>query len=321
MSKCEENLILGVDGGGTNTIAWIAEIENSGAVQVIGRGRGGSSNIHGVGTETALQNLDEAIQDAFQSANTPPAMVAAASFAMAGSDRETERMEIQNWALRRLISKTISVSNDALPVIYAANHLGVGIGLIAGTGSFCLGRREDGQTCRCGGWGSLFGDEGSGYSIAVSALRAASRDEDQRGPATILRQSLLEKIGMDSLNQAVSYLYSPSTTRAEIASLADLVFNAADGGDSIAMEILSSAAASLAELVVTIGNRQFYDHSTWCVAMGGGLLVNREEFIDQVTKQIETTSNRTINRVIVNDPVTGVLNMAHELYLNSSGVT
>jgi len=55
--------------------------------------------------------------------------------------------------------------------------------------------------------------------------------------------------------------------------------------------------------------------------MGGGLLVNQEEFIAQVTKQIETSSNRTINRVIVNDPVTGVLNMAHELYLNSSGVT
>ena len=52
---------------------------------------------------------------------------------------------------------------------------GVGVALIAGTGSVAFGRAADGRTIRCGGWGYLLGDEGSGYAIGRAALRLAPR--------------------------------------------------------------------------------------------------------------------------------------------------
>ena len=89
-----------------------------------------------------------------------------------GLDPETQamlteafgRMEDEGWANAR--------ENDAM-----------GVALISGTGSFAFGRNAGGDTARVGGWGFRFGDEGSGYALAVAGLRAACRWADGRGPA------------------------------------------------------------------------------------------------------------------------------------------
>ena len=55
-------LLLGVDGGGTTTEAWLAEPGG----KLIGRGTAGPSNAKAVGLQAARQALDSAIQAAFQ---------------------------------------------------------------------------------------------------------------------------------------------------------------------------------------------------------------------------------------------------------------
>ena len=56
-----------------------------------------------------------------------------------------------------------------------------GINVISGTGSMTYGERQ-GVGHRVGGWGELFGDEGSAYWIAAQGLNAFTRMSDGRLP-------------------------------------------------------------------------------------------------------------------------------------------
>ena len=48
-----------------------------------------------------------------------------------------------------------------------------GVVVIAGTGSVVYGRNDEGWSCTLGGWGFLFGDEGSAFAIARDSLARA----------------------------------------------------------------------------------------------------------------------------------------------------
>jgi N-acetylglucosamine kinase-like BadF-type ATPase len=56
--------LLGVDGGGTTTEAWLAEP----GLRILGRGTAGPSNAKAVGLTAARQALDAAIRAAFDDA-------------------------------------------------------------------------------------------------------------------------------------------------------------------------------------------------------------------------------------------------------------
>ena len=185
------DLFLGVDGGGSKTSAWLAIGDPDGLPDVIGRGCSGASNCRSIGIDQATNSLRQAIDSAFQDAGRETTTVAAACLALAGADRSSDQRQIRLWAGRTLADRLI-VTNDGIPVLYAASPDGVGIALISGTGSFAVGRNAAGTVMRCGGWGSLIGDEGSGYQIALAGLQAAVRAADGRGMETKLLPALLE---------------------------------------------------------------------------------------------------------------------------------
>jgi N-acetylglucosamine kinase-like BadF-type ATPase len=109
-----------------------------------------------------------------------------------------------------------------------------------------------GDLIRAGGWGYLFGDEGSGYAIGVAALRAIMQAYDGRGPATLLTNFVLERRGLSSPQELIRNIYGSESPRLEVASLADLVEQAVGQGDEVAIGILDEAARELARTVAVI---------------------------------------------------------------------
>ena len=98
-----------------------------------------------------------------------------------------------------------------------------------------------------GGWGYLFGDEGSGYELGRLALRAVSQAADGRGEATVLTDRIL-RLGLADPLDLLGRLY-PAPPASEIAALAPIVIDAASDGDPVAKRIVAEGAAALAELV------------------------------------------------------------------------
>jgi len=158
-----KRLILGIDGGGTKTVAWLAACRESDEPVVLGRGTAGPSNPQAVEPPVAFENLGRAIDEAFDDAELEPGTVDAAVLAVAGSGRAEQQRAIEQWAEHRALARRVRVVHDALPVLAAGSPEGWGVALIAGTGSLaygclCDGRSSEGHSARAGGWGYLFGD-------------------------------------------------------------------------------------------------------------------------------------------------------------------
>lgn len=305
----QDDLILAIDGGGSKTMAWLAIRGEQGGIQRIGAGRSGPSNARSVGFERATANLDLAIDAAFDDAKRARTTVASACLSLAGADRESEQAEIRSWTQQRQLTHRLMITNDAIPVLYAASDDGVGIGLISGTGSLAIGRSATGATARCGGWGGLFGDEGSGYQIGVAGLRAVARAADGRGPQTSLLPRILERFQISSPSELVPIIYSEQTDRSSIARLAPIVFAAAESGDAAAAAIVESAAAELSEMVAVLASRLGFADAPFVFAVTGGVLTQQPGFAERL-RQLLVDLNLQPMLQRIEDPVAGSLVLA-----------
>src|SRR5262245_11902462 len=199
----QTDLIIGVDGGGTKTVAWVAPLDDSESTIVFGRGQAGPGNPRAAGFETAQANIGAAIEAALADANLPRATAVAACFGLAGAGREIEQRRMEAWAKDAGIAQTVRVCGDAEPILAAASPNNRGVALICGTGSLAWGRNMAGEVARNGGWGYLLGDEGSGYAIALAGLNVAVRAADGRGQPTILLDRLLHQLGANAPQEMV----------------------------------------------------------------------------------------------------------------------
>lgn len=304
------DLVIGVDGGGSRTRAWIVRRDTPTRDGVIGRGSGGAANPRAAGVDEATNNIELAIQSAFDDAKIERQCVTTACIALAGADREAERLQIQQWAERVELANRVMITNDALPILYAADPSGVGVALVSGTGSFALGRNIDGSTIRCGGWGPVFGDEGSGYAIACDALRAAVKSADGRGPQTCLLDRILAHLQLAAASELIPRIYSSKFGRAQIAELASIVFRAADEGDCIGLQIVDAAANQLAELVYTIAKRLNFPNGEFVLSLTGGVLLNQAMFRASLGDKLASRSCAPARTVLVPDPVAGAVLLA-----------
>tara|TARA_R110002072_G_scaffold164879_5_gene317958 strand:- start:16177 stop:17142 length:966 start_codon:yes stop_codon:yes gene_type:complete len=313
--NASDGLILGIDGGGTKTVAWLARCDFTNksdvtnTMEIIGRGRSGSSNVRGVGFETALDHLNQAVERAFADAELSRVTVESACLALAGAGREVEQQRIRSWADQCQLTSQLTVVDDALPVLYAASSEGIGIALIAGTGSLALGQNANGDRARCGGWGSLLGDEGSGYQISHAALRAAVRADDGRGPSTQLHERLLDHHGITSASELIPILHADPNNRIMIASLAPLVFDVAGSGDPVATQIIDQASTDLAEMVKTLIDRLGMPTQPCSLAGTGSVLIHQHAFTQSIRDKMAEAGIETNYRAIP-ESVAGTLVIA-----------
>ena len=237
---------LGVDGGQSGTTAVIGD-ENG---HILGTGRGGPCNhvAAGEGRERLRRAITESVAAARAEARLAAEIrFAAACCGMSGGPEDKRSILEELLPADRLV-----VTTDAAIALAGATESGRGIIVIAGTGSMAFGRNEAGFTARAGGWGYLFGDEGSAFDIVRQALRSSLRMEEGWGPATALRQKLLESASTATANQLMHRFYEPEWPRDRIAALAPMVDEAALEGDPVAREILQHAAVELAILAASV---------------------------------------------------------------------
>jgi N-acetylglucosamine kinase-like BadF-type ATPase len=147
-----------------------------------------------------------------------------------------------------------------------------GINIVSGTGSIAYGENR-GRTVRAGGWGELFGDEGSAYWIATRGLTISTRMADGRLRPGPLLDVLREHFHLGSDLDVIDItLNKYKGRRDEIAALSPVVALAADRGDEQSRNVLTDAGHELAAIVEAVrGRLGFTDDDTVRVSFSGGV--------------------------------------------------
>lgn len=299
----------GVDAGGSKTLAVIVDERG----HEVGRGLAGGANYHTIGADQAEAHVREALEAAIRAASGSLTL-AGLWIGIAGVDRAADR---ELWLPRlQPLATRVRLTNDAELILSALDD-GVGVGLIAGTGSIAFGCDSVGGTTRAGGWGYIMGDEGSGYDIARQALRAAARAADGRGPETALLAALMNHWRVERPFDLIGHIYAAQGTAA-VARLATLALETARAGDPEAQRILAQAADELALAALAVAaNLQFGDEPL-PLAFGGGLLVNDAQFRSLVERTIRAA--RAVAHVaVVKDAAASAAQAAARLAMEASG--
>src|SRR4029078_10616055 len=193
------------------------------------------------------------------------------SVGVAGAGREAERQQLWQALVSRDLAAELVIHSDFSIALDDAFGDGPGVLLISGTGSVAFGRGPTGATSRCGGWGPVCGDEGSGQWIGRRALSVVTAAADGREPETALVGAVLTPAQVNDPQELIAW--AAQATPAQLASLAPVVSSVAEAGDLRANAILSLAVEELVLHVRTLARQLFGDErAATPVAFTGGML-------------------------------------------------
>lgn len=302
------HLVIGIDGGGTNTRARLADRRG----EILGAGTAGTSNPMHHGVAAAQGELFKAIERTFEAAGRPRERVAVLCMGLGGAGRAREQEELRMWAQVEWAER-VEVVSDGQIVLAAGTPGNWGAAVIAGTGSFVYGRNRAGETARAGGWGYLIGDEGSGFDLARGALRAATQAADGRAGATSLLAAILEFWGLDAPSGLVTRVYRSGLTHAEIAKLAPLVLAEAERGDAVAWQLIHDAADNLARGVKAVSRALKFGTEPFPLALTGGLLLGAEFYRNKLSDALREYECECAPVELAPEPVLGAVRLAVEI--------
>jgi len=318
------SIALGVDGGATKTMAFVADETGT----ILGQGSGGPSNHQGVGPDAAIAEIERAARGALTMAELERADVAC--FALGGADFPIDYRMLTERLAPIGLAERFRVVNDTLAMVRAGLSRSWGVGVVCGTGSNFGGFAPDGTHFQFYDIGPLSGDWGGASDLGEEVLFHVARACDGRGRPTLMTDLLLEKFGFPTYNAFLEKLYiahvphydagadgESEGLHVRIATLAPLVFQAARRGDAVAQEIVVRQGEEIGISVGAVARRLGLEKTDTEVVLGGGVFKSRSALlIETSTRKIREFIPQAQIVLLEAEPASGAVFLA----LESAGV-
>jgi N-acetylglucosamine kinase-like BadF-type ATPase len=237
------NYYIGIDGGGTKTDCIL--VDNN--FNILCSANNGPLNLLSSGINESAKTVCKLINSCISKLNINLSLIKCIGVGAAGAGRidDSNKLEIK---LKELLSVPIFVKvfTDADAALEGAFNGKPGCILISGTGSIIYGKNNNGQFQRCGGYGKILGDEGSGYMLGKKALIAALKEFDCRGEKSLITSLLKEKYQIKSAQDIINQVYKKNM---DISALAPLVLASAGNNDLVALKIVEEETNELLDLI------------------------------------------------------------------------
>jgi len=262
-------VFLGVDGGGTKTAICLVTESGDIAARVLAP----STVYFTEGVDLVARVLSDGVAAACAQADITPDRIHHGFFGLPTYGEVSGDIAILDAAPRPALGHDRYACGNDMVCGWAGSLGGAdGINVVSGTGSIAYGENH-GHTARAGGWGELFGDEGSAYWVATRALNVFSRMVDGRLAPGPLLEVLREHLDLHSDLDLVDVVLNRwQGRRDEIAALSRVVADAAHRGDEQSRQVLADAGRELAGIVQAVHDRlRFTDAEAVPVSYSGGV--------------------------------------------------
>jgi N-acetylglucosamine kinase-like BadF-type ATPase len=245
----QKQVLISVDGGGTKTEFCVHDLaSNSDKFFTYG-----STNYKTVGVETAEENLVNAFTEICRDEVIALPQIKGMVMGLAGYDSDIDIQVFQEMAASLgLPEEKLFLCNDCELAFRAAANP-PGICTVAGTGSIAFGFDNTGAATRCGGWGGLLSDEGSGYWIASRVLRRMLLHCDGMDAFEPVFDMVRDFYGGESLQEMPFILTRLNIT--DIAASAKPIMDFAQAGDPYCNSVVREAARLVSQLTVSLSDR------------------------------------------------------------------
>ncbi len=296
-SSDEIGYYLGIDGGGTKTEFVFATRDG----RILSHLILPASNPNDVGFDETMRVLTDGI---LESCKGIPLSEVSAFAGLAGCSSLENLPKITDF-MKSFGFGCVRNHNDAHNAVAASLGDGDGIMVIMGTGSIVYAKNGD-ELFRLGGYGYLFGDEGSGFAIGRDCILSSLFYEDGSGEYTALYDMTKSLCGGETVLSKIDMFYNEG--KKGIARYAPLVFDAYEMGDKIAIDIIRKNLSSIGKLIK--GGSSKIKSNKIKVSLCGGLTKRHKIIIPELLKYLSQDGREYDIFASSAPPVYGALRLA-----------
>lgn len=270
--------IIGIDGGGTKTLAVLYDEHGNELKRVCGD----YSNFN-IDQVKAKKHLEDLLDELSNDLEKPRELYI--QMGISGYSGLPNKAIYESYLSEKYEAK-VSIESDALIALYAIKKEedSNAILIIGGTGSVLIysdGERHE----QIGGYGQLLGDEGSAYHLVITALKHILNEHEHNIPYSPLSLAIMDYIGVSDNHGVKTYVYQHEKT--EIASLSrDVIAKAAEKGNEDAIALFKNEALALVKQALAAYKKMKQPKEVW-VGLRGSFIEKNDLVYQTIVKLLE----------------------------------
>jgi N-acetylglucosamine kinase-like BadF-type ATPase len=301
--------ILGIDQGGTKTIAAVCDIYGD----ILGTGVSGGACYVDTGLEYSMKMVEEAAGKALTSAGIEKQEVVMLAAGMTGADWPHEYPMFQKALAKTTGVSDVKVVNDCIPALRAGTEKNFGVILCAGSGM------NAGVIDQAGNefvYGYYIDDEDQGaFALGKKAVREAIASGVGLTPSTVLLEEVLKYFSLSNADDLLFQYVNGKLSMVAIKDFVPRLFAIAYEGDAVALGMIKDYGRRISRYAVAGIERFNMQNLDVEVVLSGSVFKNHNPvLIDSVTMHIHTSVPKAIIRNAEYEPVVGALIMGLECW-------
>ncbi len=268
----EKKYIIGIDGGGTNTVGVLFDQKGQTIYRIVSSG----SNLS-IYKSLAINRINKIIQKLTEFSKINLEDLSAVGIGVAGiSDLNQRELLIKELDRLKIADKTLVTSDlEAAYRLICPTNQGVFISI--GTGIVGMGRSKD-KVIKVAGKGHENGDLGSGYWMGKQVIKnlllnfnIIDVDDDLSNIYKMVKENL--KISdYESLNK---FLIENENVICDVASLAPGLIEIAESGNDLALSIIQEATTYVADYLIYMFDNLNFDKKDVIIGCNGSVVKNK----------------------------------------------